>query len=449
MKIIIVGAGEVGKYLSQIFSERGEDVTVIENSEVVAKELDDSLDVRVFAGNGASASVLQNAGIKNCDYFLAMTADDQLNLVSCTIASKLGADCAICRIHDQVYAEKSIVNYQEYFNIDMLLNPDALCAVEFAKLIRNPERVAVEDFARGEIEVKRFEISEGAKVLGKTLRDIKLPQDVRVGYIQRGGKMFVASAETEFREGDLITAFGSPEALFEHRKLFLAEKTSSNASVVIYGATEIAISLIRLLSSSRFRIRVIDPSIARCKDVAEKFPNISVIHGNATSLRLMEEEQVGSADYFVACTREDEDNIMTCLQAKKLGVKHVQLTINKPDYEAVLNNMKDVMGLDLVVSPRKATASEVLRYTTGGKFVKVGKLDDENVEIVEVRVSAKSESVGKKIAEANLPTGCIIAALMHKSYTKVPGANDTISAGDRLIVISSKEKIKKVVSLLA
>lgn len=448
MKIVIVGAGEVGRYLSQILSERGDDVTVIESSEAIANEMDEEQDVRVIVGNGASAKFLEKAGVQDAGFFLAMTAHDQLNIVACSLASKMGAKYTVARIHDQVYSDNSIINYQEHFNIDFLLNPEALCAVEFAKMIRNPERVAVEDFARGEIEVQRVELDAGAKILGRPLRDIKFPKNMRVGYVQRGGKMIVAGADTSFMLGDVLTVMGSPEALFESRQLFSARRAENDVVVVIYGATEISISLVRLLSNPRFRVRVIEPSLALCRRMAERFPHITVINGSATSLKLLEEEEVGGADYFVACTRDDEENIMTCLQAKKLGVRHVQLTINKPDYEAVLGNMVDVMGLDLVVSPRRTTAVEIMRYISADRFVKVGKLDNEDVEIIEVRVSPSSPCAGKALREARLPQGCIIAAHMHRNITKVPGADDVINAGDRLIIILSRERTGEVAGML-
>ena len=230
--------------------------------------------------------------------------------------------------------------------------------------------------------------------------------------------------------------------------MFTPRRYDDDVSIVIYGATEIAISLVRLLANPRYKVRVIEPNLALCRKMAERFANITVINGSATSLRLLEEEDVNSADYFIACTRDDEENIMTCLQAKKLGVSHVLLTINKPDYEAVLSNMLEVMKLDLVVSPRIATADEILRYVSREKYVKVGKLEDENVELIEIRVSDKSPCAGKKIFEAGLPRGCIIAALMHKNITKVPGANDVINAGDRLIVILSHKLIEEVAGLL-
>lgn len=434
--------------MSELLSERGDEVTVIENSESIAEDMNEQQDVRVILGNGASAKFLEIADVKNCDFFLAMTAYDQLNIVACSLAGKLGAKNTVARIHDQVYSDNSVVNYQEYFNIGFLLNPEALCAVEFAKRIRNPERVAVEDFARGEIEVQRVTVGGASKILGESLKNIKFPKAMRVGYVLRKGEVFIPDASTQFERGDLVTILGSPEALFEAKPMFTAQKSDDDVSIVIYGATEIAISLVRLLSNPRYKVRVIEPNLALCKKMAERFANITVINGSATSLRLLEEEEISGADYFVACTRDDEENIMTCLQAKKLGVKHVLLTINKPDYEAVLSNLVEVMGLDLVVSPRKTTANEIMRYVSRKKYVEVGKLQGENVELVEMKVSEKSPCAGRKIFEAGLPKGCIIAALMHNNITKVPGANDVINAGDRLIVILSHSAIDEVAHLM-
>ena len=166
MKIIIVGAGDVGHYLCQILSEDGHSVTLIESSDVTADEVEENLDVRVIRGNGASAKCISMAGADSCDFFMAMTAHDQLNIVACSIAHKLGAKTTIARVHDQTYSDNSIVNYQKYFDINVLINPEALTAIDLAKHIRNPERVAIEDFARGQIELQELIVTENAKVLG-------------------------------------------------------------------------------------------------------------------------------------------------------------------------------------------------------------------------------------------------------------------------------------------
>ena len=202
MKIIIVGAGDVGHYLCQVLSEDGHGVTLLESDTDRADEIEENLDVRVIRGNGASAKFLSLAGVSDCDFLLAMTAFDQLNIVACAIGKKLGAKTTIARVHDQVYADNSLVNYQKQFGIDILINPEALTAVELAKHVRNPERMAVEDFARGQIELQETEISEGAKAEGKRLRDIKLDPAVKIGYVERGDKLYVPTADTVLERGE-------------------------------------------------------------------------------------------------------------------------------------------------------------------------------------------------------------------------------------------------------
>lgn len=447
MKIIIVGAGDVGHYLCQVLSEGGHGVTLIESDLDRADEIEENLDVRVIRGNGASAKFLSTAGVSDCDFLLAMTAFDQLNIVSCAIGKKLGAKTTIARVHDQVYGDNSIVNYQKQFGIDILINPEALTAIELAKHVRNPERMAIEDFARGQIELQEIEISEGAKVAGKPLREIKLDAAIKIGYVQRGDILYVPTANTVLEAQDKVTLIGTPEILLKYRGYFSSEKSSESVRVVLNGATETAISVIRRLSNYRFKIRVIDPDLNRCKEIAEQFPKVTVINGSATSLRLLEEEQIGSADYFIACTKDDEENVMTSLQAKKLGVKYVELVINKPDYEQVLQNISGYLDITADASPRRVTANEIKKYITNKDFTIIGALKGGIVEFLELKVSEKSSACGQKIRDLKLPSACIIAAIVNDDSAKVPGAEDVIFAGDRLILILEKEKIREVADM--
>ncbi len=448
MKIIVVGAGDVGHYLCQVLSEDGHAVTVIEADDAIADDIEDSLDVRVIRGNGASAKTLSIAGAADCDFLMAMTAHDQLNIVSCAIGKKLGAKTTIGRIHDQFYTDNSIINYQKYFNVDILINPEALTAVELAKHVRNPERVAVEDFVRGQIELQEVVISEGSRVAGKTLREIKLGDGLKVGYLERGDTLSVPTANTILAPGDKITILGTPDLLLRARSMFTNESMAGTVRIVISGATETTISLIRRLTHYRFKLRVIEPDLKKCKELAENFPAVTVINGSAASLRLMEEEQIGSADYFIACTKDDEENVMTGLQAKKLGVKNIELVINKPDYEQVLQNISSLIDLSSVASPRKVTALEIKRYVTNKDYAIIGSLKGDTIVFLEIRVRSDSESAGKKIMDLKLPTACIIAALVdEQGVAKVPGAQDVVNADDRMVVILERDNIGEVVDM--
>ena len=447
MKIIIAGAGDVGLYLCQILSEDGHAVTLIEEQEKVADDVESNLDVRVIRGNGASAKCLEIAGVQDCEYFMAMTSHDQLNIVACAVASKLGARNTIARVYDQIYADNSKVSYEEYFNIDTLINPEALTAVELAKHVRNPERMAVEDFARGQIELQEIRVSATSKLLEKPLKDITLPQSLRIGYIDRDEKLVVPTANTVLKAGDKITVIGTPEVLLSNRKLFTNEDSSAVVRIVLNGATETSIALIKRLTHYRFKIRVIESDFKKCRDLAERFPNVTVIHGSATSLRLLEEEQVGDADYFISCTKDDEENVMTCLQAKKLGAKHIELVINKPDYEQVLQNISGFLDIRAAVSPRKVTTTEIKKYISNKDFIAFGELKGGAIEFLELKVPKDCHYIGKTLREIPLPPACIIAAMVNENSAKVPNANDIISPSDRLVIILEKERRTEVVKI--
>ena len=449
MKIIVIGAGEVGSYLCKILSERNHEVTVIENSETVAAAIEETQNVKVLNGNGSSAQTLSEAAVGDSDFFLAMTSDDRTNLVACSLAKALGAETTIARVHDQTYTDNTYVNYQVHFGVDIMLNPEALCAVELAKEIRNPDRVAVENFARGQIEVQNVKVTTARSLLvGKPLGEVKMKPEVRVGYVQRGDLFEVATAETVIKPGDSLTLFGTTEALFELKPKLDPESKISSLRVVLFGGDETAVALTRLLNNSRFKVRILEKDPRLCRSLAERFPHITVINGDATSLRLLEEEQISSSDYFVACTKDDEDNVMTCLQASKLGARHVHLIINKADYEEVIKGLKDTLGLEAVLSPRIATVNEVLRYLSKEAYIELGELPGGAGKILEMVVPPNSPCHGKSIRELPLPKGSLIVALLHKYQAKVPSADDKLLSGDRVVIIIQQSHVQELLEML-
>ncbi len=449
MKIVIIGAGDVGTHLSDILSSRTHDVTVIEDNPERASKLDEELNIRVINGNGSSAEILAHAKVGECDHFLAMTSDDRVNLIACSIAKNLGAGNTIARIHDQTYSDNSFFNYQLNFGIDVFLNPEALAAVELAKAIRNPGRVAVEYFARGHIEVQQVQVTKDAKAVGRPLIQLRIGSEsgVRIGLLQRGNTMVVPGADTVIEEGDLLTLFGTPNDITLIRSKFAPHLKPKDEHIVLFGGSETNIALIRLLTNPRFKVRVIENDESKCNWLAERFPEITVIHGDGTSLRVLEEERVGHADYFVAATREDEDNVMTCLQAAKLGAKHILLHISRSDYSEIVNRLKLMLGVEMAVSPRVATANEILRSINESSWQELAPAPGGVGKIIEITVAPDSPCQGKLVKDISLPPGTVIVALLHKFDAKVPGANDRIIPNDRLVIIVSDDQQDKVISL--
>ncbi len=449
MKTLIIGSGEVGNHIAQKLIEHEHNVILIEQDPETFKAADDELDAKVVLGNGSSAGVLKDAGVETADNFLALTSDDRTNLLACTVAKALAPKVfTVARIHDQTYLDNSIINYEQVFNIDYLLNPEALAAVQLAKSIRNPGRVAVESFARGQIEVQEVVVARECKLIGKSLQEVGLGENLRIGSVSRDDRVQVPTAETTLDAGDRVTLFGKPDQVTHFRQILDPKSRIPLVRVVLYGGSEISIALVRMLTSHRFRIRIIEPKAETCSQLAEAFPQVTVIRGDATSRRLLEEEQVADCDYFVACTKRDEDNIVTALQASRLGVKHVQLVINKPDYQDLLGEIQSILGVEQIVSLRKASAHELLRYLDRSQVMELFHLKTAQAKILDLRVGEKSKAVGQSIRELPLPKGCLVVALMRDFSAKVPGADDTIAKGDHLAVIVSDEHRREVERLL-
>jgi len=449
MKTIIVGAGEVGSFISQSLSRRGHNVTLIEKSLQNAGRIDSEQDVKVLCGNGSSASMLEEAGIADAKNFVALTSDDRTNLVACKVAHELGNRLfTVARIHDQTYLDHSRIDYQGLFDVDFFLNPEMLCAVELAKEIRHPGRVAIEHFARGQIEVQNMAVSPKCKMIGTALKDMKIDPRMRVGMLTRDGETAVARANTTLAGGDQLTVFGLPEVVSEFRKRVEPGETEGTVRVVVYGGSEIAISLVRLLKHPRFRIRIIEPDKDICSSLADRFPGLTIVHGDATSRRLLEEEQIDSVDYFVACTKEDEHNIMTCLQASKLGASHVQLVINKPDYEDLLDDIRLSMGVASIVSPRQASVRELIHYLEREAVVELSSMSVRTTLLLEIAVSPESDVIDKKLMDLKLPEGCLLVALLRGIDARVPGAQDILQKGDRVLLAVDRDSRDDVVRLL-
>ncbi|MCH6256616.1 Trk system potassium transporter TrkA [Puniceicoccaceae bacterium K14] len=449
MKIVIVGAGEVGSYLCEMLSLADHDVTLIERDQAIVNALNEHLDARIIRDHGGSTRVLLKAGVQNCDFFLAMTSSDETNLVSASLAKALGAKKTFARVHDSTFRDNTVLNYQQHFGIDHLVNPEALAAVELAKHIRNPGRVAVEDFGRGQIEVKSVEIQPGARVIGSPLSKIKLPGNLRIGLINREEKTYVANARSILQKGDHVTLFGHPDSLFEANQYFDPNsKGSKKITVTLLSGSEIAISLVRLLSNPRFKIRIIENDLSLCHTLTEGMPNLTIINGDGTSRRILEEEEVGGSDFFVACSKDDEDNIMTCLQAHRLGATHSMLAINRADYLEILGSLNESLGIEYAVSPRVATSNEVMRYIGSKKpYIEIETASCETSCIIEVNIGEKSQAAGLRVRDVSWPDECVLVGHEHEYSPKTPTGDDVLRAGDSIIVIISKPKIPELITL--
>ena len=448
MNIIIVGAGEIGTHIAISLADEKHAIVVIEADELVAGDLNNRIDARIVVADGTSISVQIDCGVTECDLFLSLTSDNNINLVSASLAKKLGAKKTIARVHPGIQRESLFLDFGEHFGIDYLFSSERLAAVELAKHVRNPKSSMVEEIARGYVEIQQVTVSPDSKYCGKKLIEIEFPARVRVGAITRGSETIVPSAEDMLMPGDQATLFGEPSKLHD-TVLRLQNRTGkeNKSNIVIFGGSEYGFSLAQSLESWNCRIRIIESDAERCRELSDLLTNVTILNVDATSIAEMKEERIGDADFFIAVTDVDEDNVMTCLQAHSLGTSYCLPLIHRADYADTMTGFGEKMGVLAAISPREASRKDLARFITSDRFHLVQRL--EGVELIESSVCDNSCVAGKSVRETSWPTDCILVALLHGARGQVPAAEDVIEAGDSVYALVKPKAKREFLKLVA
>ena len=448
MNIIIVGAGEIGRHIAIRLSSENHAIVVIDHDETVANELDHRIDAKVLNAEGASVNTLVDAGVSDCELFLALTSDNNINMVACSMAKTLGARQVVCRVHPDLQREEFLFDFRSHFGIDYLFSSERLTAIELAKFIRNPDSIFVEQLARGHIELQQLTVSSESRLTNQPLKNLDFPSRVRVGTIRRGEKSFIPGPSEVLLANDQVMLFGEPKALHETvLALQKADTHEAQANIVIFGGDEYGFSLAQTLEGWNCRVRILEADADRCAELTELLPNATVLNTDGTSLAELKEEKVGEADFFIAVTDVDEDNVMTCLQAQTLGAKNCLTLIHRADYADAMNRLGDRIGIQAAISPRNATGRDLERFLTSDRFHLVRKIDAG--ELIETRVAKGSTVDGRLIREVKWPEQCLLVALMHGLRATAPAADDKMVAGDFLYAVVSAKARRKLVKLVS
>jgi trk system potassium uptake protein TrkA len=449
MNIVIVGAGEIGLHMAELFCASGYVVTVIDNDPAAVAHASDKLDARVIEGKGESVMTLEEAAIAECNVFFALTSSDTANLVTASLAKALGAAKAIVRVHAEVQREQWLFDFRTRFDADHLFSPARLAAVELAKFIRNPDCLLVEEIALGRIELQQTVIARGSPAEGRSLRELNLPPRVRIGLIQRASSTVVPGGSEVLHEGDVLTIFGASRALDALPPVLRARSSQTDeVRVVIFGGGGYGFALAQILEGAgRFRTRIFETSAKRCAYLAGMLQRTTLINADATSVRLLREEQVAEADFFVAATGDDEDNLMSCLQAKDLGVKHCLTLVHRADYVDAITRVRDRVGILGAVSPRIATGRELMRFATTETQHTLVELTG-GAEVIEFVVRPQSRLAGRRLGELAWPSGARVLSITRGASASVPAAEDEFALGDVVAVLVTREDRKALVKFI-
>lgn len=446
MNIIICGAGEVGRHAAEVLADVGSSITIIDRDAGKLAELEQLLDVRSLIGNAAQADVLIEAGVDKADLFLAATNIDEINLLSASIAKGVGARRCIARVHHSAYFEKRGLDYDRYLGIDELLCPEYVTAVAIAQTLRSPGALAVERFARGQVEMQQLPISTDAPAVGKPLLALDMPRRARVASIDRGGTAFLPDGQTEVAAGDIVTLIADVDVFAKAAKLFDPD-AGRRRRVIILGGTSMGVWLCRALQSRMFSVRLIEADRARAEELAAKLDWVTVLCADLEDTSILEDERTDQADAFVALMKDDESNLLAAAHAKSLGAKTAFAVLQRPTYQHLLSHV----GIDRAFSPRALAVGQIMQMIEDEPVRVLAELAHGIADVYEVRVpKAATNVIDKPLRELRFPAKMMVAAIQRGDDAHVPSADDAIAAGDTVIFIGPggmQKQLKAVFNL--
>ena len=431
MRILILGAGTVGASIAEMLCPLGHNVTVVDKNADVMQQIDAELDVGVITGSASQSSVLFQAEVMSVDLCLALTGVDEINMLAASMAKTMGATRVAARVYAGVFRDLSTFDYQHHFKIDRLLSIEHLTAMELARRIREPGAMMIEHFARGELEMQDVIISRPSKATGVPLMELSIPSEVRIGSINRDGKVSIATATDQIEVGDRISLLGARDDVETVKQMFHA-LPAVKRSVVIAGCGETGYHLAIVLENRGYRVTVMDMDRTRCDFLASHLKRSTVVRSDARRRLDLEEERVGDADIFVACMKDDEDNIMACVEAQELGAQTLIGVINRPDYANVVAKL----GIHEAVSPREVMARQVEGLlNTGAVIFRNKHILGGDIEVLEIEAQPNSPITQGTLKEVSLPRQSIIGAIIREGFVQVPKASDRIRIGDTVVVL--------------
>lgn len=444
MRVLILGAGTVGTWIADLLCRRRHSVTVIDADPEHVRRINNELDVRAVQGSASQSTILFQADVCGADICLAVTGDDEVNIVAASMAKALGTRRAIARVYAPAFRDLSTFDYQRHFNIDRLLSLEQLSATELARAIRNPGSIPLEHFARGQLEVYEVNVDAAAPAIGIKLRNLKMPKGVRIGSILRSGRMWIASGEDQFKAGDRVSLIGFPDDIATSRHQFdSSTRSRRRQTVMIAGGGETGYHLAQALSDQEYRIVILEANAKRCDTLAKLLPRATVLSANANRRMVLEDEGAGSADYFVACTGNDENNIMAGVEAREMGASHVMAVVARPDYANVVAKL----GIDLAVSERDVIARQVLGFMNQGAVISSSRLPEGSIGVYEIEVLEEAQVTTASLAALPLSGNCLIAAIQRDGFVRVPEASDTLRAGDVVVALIDQSNFATILEM--
>ena len=453
MNIIVVGCGKIGYSLVSELVNEGHDVTVIDTDNAVVEEITNVFDCMGVCGNGVDCNVLESAGAKEAELIIAVTASDELNMLSCFLSREMGTKNTVARIRNPEYNGDSLAFMRHKLQLSMAINPEQLMAQELYNILKIPSAFEVGYFARRNLEMIEVRLKPESDLCGKKLSRIreKQKEEFLIAAVLRNGEVIIPDGSFELAAGDVVAITASPGDMQKLLKgLGLLKKQARN--IMIVGGSKTAYYLAKKLLESGNDVRIIEKNIDRCIALSELLPkNAIIIHGDGSNRELLLEEGMRSLDAFLCLTDFDEQNILTSLFVSKQDVPTVISKVNK----AELVSVAEGLGLDYTVSAKVITTEILLRYTRalgnsrGSAVETLYKIMDGKAEALEFKAGDDSSLLGIPLKELSIKPGILVAGIIREGKKAIiPKGDDMILSGDSVIVLSASHRLNDLSEIM-
>ena len=449
MKIIIIGCGKVGSTLAEELCEEDHELTVIDKNPQKIQQICESIDIMGSCGNGASIQILSEAGVEEADILNAVIGPDEMDLLCWQIAKKVSQCHTIARVRNPVY-HREVHFLRKKLGISMIINPEFAAAMEISRLLRFPSAIKRDTFSKGRVELLKFKLLPEFKLSGLSVADImdKLRCDILICGVEREGHVFIPSGDFVLEDMDLVSIIASPK----NSNLFFKKigvQTHQVRNALIVGGGTLGYYLAAALSDMRIRVSLIETDRARCEELSELLPSVTVINGDGTDKKLLMEEGLPNAEAFVTLTNLDEENILLSLFAKKVSRAKLVTKVNRLAFDDIVD------GLDLgsVVHPKYLTADYILQYvramsnSIGSNVETLYHILDGQAEALEFAVRDRSAVTGIPLSELKLKDNLLIACIYRGGVVHIPRGQDVIQPGDSVIVVTTVRGLKDLTDI--
>lgn len=439
MKIVIVGCGNVGTALVEQLSGEGHNITVVDEKEELVQGITNTYDIMGITGNGAVYSVQLEAGVGEADLLIAVTGQDELNLLCCLIARKAGGCHTIARVSNPVYY-KEIAFIKEELGLSLVINPQYAVAMEIARLLKFPSALEIDTFAKGRVELVKYRIPEDSVLCDMQLKDVssRFKSDVLICVAERGEEVHIPDGNFALKAGDDITIVAASAKIAAFfKKIGVPTMRAKDAMVIGGGGT--SYYLATLLLDMGVKVKIVDKSRARCEELCELVPNAMVICGDGTERDLLLEEGLAKAESVVSMMDFDEENIMLSLYAKSISKAKVITRIHRIAYDEIIENL----NLGSIVYPKNITAENIVKFvramqnSMGSNIESLYKLNDNRVEALEFIIREDCPLVGIPLQELKLKKNILVCSINHKGSISTPGGQSVIRVGDTVVIVTT------------